>query len=74
MKKNILIALLTTIIFASLILAQQSNTTLEKRWKTVEELAVKQLPESALKEVEAILAQAQKEKNSRTSLAAFHDG
>ena len=64
MKKTIFVALLTTLVFVSLILAQQSNTPLEKRWKMVEELAVKQLPESALKEVEVILVQAQKEKNS----------
>ena len=71
MKKNILVTLLATVIFASLILAQQSNTTLEKRWKTVEELAVKQLPESALKEVEAILTQAQNEKNSAEEIKAM---
>jgi len=71
MKKTIFVVLLTTLIFASLILAQQSNTPLEKRWKMVEELAVKQLPESALKEVEVILAQAQKEKNTTQVIKAL---
>ncbi|MDD4968880.1 MAG: alpha-2-macroglobulin family protein [Paludibacter sp.] len=64
MKKNLFVALLTTLVFVSLLVAQKSNTPLETRWKTVDEFATKQLPESALKEVEAILTQAQKEKNS----------
>jgi len=47
-----------------MIWAQNQSTPIEQRWVKVEEYAEKQLPESALKEVEAILAQAKKEKNS----------
>ncbi|MBP1665128.1 MAG: alpha-2-macroglobulin domain protein, partial [Bacteroidetes bacterium] len=45
--------------------AQKSKSlTMETRWKKVEEFAAKQMPESALKELDAILVQANKEKNS----------
>ncbi|HEY6915961.1 MAG TPA: hypothetical protein VI413_14885, partial [Paludibacter sp.] len=64
MKKNILFAVFATLLLGSLLLAQKSNIAIEKRWEKVNELADKQLPESALKEVDVILAQAQKEKNS----------
>jgi hypothetical protein len=64
MKKYMLLIILGTIIFAGCLMAQKSNIPLEDRWKTVEELAGKQLPESALKEVEIIFTQAQQEKNS----------
>src|ERR1035437_2744092 len=64
MKKSIIFIALAALVFATILFAQNSNTSIEKRWKTVDELAAKQLPESALKEVESILAQAQMEKNS----------
>jgi len=64
MKRNILLIGITTLVFVSMLLAQQSASPIEKRWITVEEFAAKQLPESALKEVEAILTQARIEKNS----------
>lgn len=53
--------------------AQKPKTTqfMESRWKKVEELAKKQMPESALKEVETILAQAKKDKNSGQILKAM---
>ena len=65
MKKTIFIlsiAIFTSVLF---LMAQKSKSiSMETRWKKVEEFAAKQLPESALKELEAILAQAKKEKNS----------
>ena len=64
MKKNILIIVFVMTIFAGSSVAQKTNLPVSKRWEKVEDLARKELPESALKEVEAILTQAQKEKNS----------
>ena len=64
MKKNSLVAALFLMVFTTMIFSQQTTHPIEKRWLTVEELAAKQLPESALKEVEAILLQAKREKNS----------
>ena len=64
MKKNILFIAFAAIVSMTNLLAQKSTLTIEKRWEKVTEFADKQLPESALKEVEAILEQAQKEKNS----------
>jgi len=71
MKKNFLFLLLIPVIFFSVGIAQQSKTSIESRWKMVEEFATKQLPESALKEVEAILAQAQKENNQAEVIKAM---
>jgi hypothetical protein len=51
--------------------SKHQNLNIENRWIVVNELAEKQLPESALKEVEAILAQAQEEKNSAEIIKAF---
>jgi len=64
MKRNSLVTALFLIVFTTMIFSQQTTTPIEKRWATVEDLATKQLPESALKEVETILSQAKKEKNS----------
>lgn len=77
--KRIYFILIVAMTFASafgvIALAQKSktNTTqfMESRWKKVEEFANKAMPESALKEVEAILAQAKKEKNSAQTLKAM---
>lgn len=72
MKKNIFIVSLALIIVAGIILAQKTNNLpIALRWEKVEQLAEKQLPESALKEVEAILAQAQKEKNAEETIKAL---
>lgn len=72
MKKILFISLITLIIVSGILLAQVNNKiTIDNRWKTVEELAEKQLPESALKEVNEILAQAQKEKNSGQIIKAM---
>jgi len=64
MKKSFLFIALVAIVSISVLLAQKSSTSIEKRWENVNELADKQLPESALKEVEAILGEAQTENNS----------
>jgi hypothetical protein len=64
MKKSLLFVALIAIVSITVSLAQKSKLTIEKRWEKVDELAEKQLPESALKEVEVVLNQAQKEKNS----------
>src|ERR1035437_1952784 len=64
MKRNSLVTALFLMVFTTMIFSKQPTSTIEKRWATVEELATKQLPESALKEVEAILSQAKKENNS----------
>ncbi|MDD4992995.1 MAG: alpha-2-macroglobulin family protein [Paludibacter sp.] len=64
MKKTILFVILISLIFTGYMLAAKEDISLAKRWEKVNELAEKQLPESALKEVEVILAQAGKEKNS----------
>jgi len=71
MKKTLLFVAFTTMVFATFLLAQISKLTIQNRWKTVEYLAEKQLPESALKEVEIILSQAQKEKNSVETIKAL---
>ncbi|MFT3754303.1 MAG: alpha-2-macroglobulin family protein [Paludibacter sp.] len=64
MKKVILMVALAVLLLGTFLLAQKSDVAFEKRWEKVETLAGKQLPGSALKEVDAILAQAQKQKNS----------
>jgi hypothetical protein len=71
MKKSLVFLALITVVFATFLVAQKTNIPLEKRWKTVQELADKQLPESALKEVESILNQAKKEKNSAEVIKAM---
>ncbi|NDP21004.1 MAG: hypothetical protein GZ091_07990 [Paludibacter sp.] len=72
MKKYLSIFSLALVVFVGIILAQKSNNiSYPVRWEKVEELAEKQLPESALKEVEAILSQAQNEKNSEQIIKAM---
>lgn len=63
MKKSLAFIVFTTVVLATFLFAQKSTITIAARWEKVNQLAEKQLPESALKEVEAILEQAQKEKN-----------
>ena len=56
MKKFIYLSILAIMLVVGIVLAQKNNgLTIHDRWKKVEELAEKQLPESALKEVELIL-------------------
>ncbi len=67
--KRLLVLLFSLILILSLtytvVLAQKSKSiSMEARWKKVEEFVAKQLPESALKELETILSQAKKDKNS----------
>ncbi len=78
MKTKYLILILAMALvstFGVIAIAQKSKSTtpqfMETRWKKVEELAEKQMPESALKEVEAILTQAKKDKNSGQILKAM---
>ncbi|MBP8904745.1 MAG: hypothetical protein KBG43_09025, partial [Paludibacteraceae bacterium] len=72
MKKILFISLIALSIVSGILLAQVNNKiTIENRWKVVEKLAEKQLPESALKEVNEILAQAQKEKSSGQIIKAM---
>ncbi|MFV0469075.1 MAG: hypothetical protein ACK5MK_09140, partial [Dysgonomonas sp.] len=71
----ILSAIITLGIVVPVISAQQSkkNTIqiMELRWKKVEKFAQDQMPESALKEVDAILTQARKDKNSPQIIKAM---
>lgn len=69
----IVLAVALASLFGVFTWAQKSNSTqfMESRWKKVEELDKKQMPESALKEVKAILAQAKKDKNSGQILKAM---
>ncbi|MGB4415067.1 MAG: alpha-2-macroglobulin family protein [Paludibacter sp.] len=72
MKKIFILVSLAVVVVSGFVLAQKEhNISIENRWKTVEQLAEKQLPESALKEVDEILAQAQKEKNSGQIIKAM---
>ena len=71
MKKSLVFIALVTVVFTAFLVAQKTDISLEKQWKTVQELADKQLPESALKEVEKILSQAQQEKNSTQIIKAM---
>jgi len=71
MKKSLAFIVLTTVVLATFLFAQKSSITIAARWEKVDQLAEKQLPESALKEVQAILEQAQKEKNSPEVIKAM---
>jgi len=71
MKKSIVFIVFTTVVLATFLFAQKSTITIAARWEKVNQLAEKQLPESALKEVQAILEQAQKEKNSPEVIKAM---
>lgn len=72
MKKFIYTSLLALMVVAGIVLAQKnSSLSFDDRWKQVEALAEKQLPESALEEVELILKQAVEEKNNAEAIKAF---
>jgi hypothetical protein len=71
MKKSLAFIVFTTVVLATFLFAQKSSITIAARWEKVNQLAEKQLPESALKEVQAILEQAQKEKNSPEVIKAM---
>jgi hypothetical protein len=72
MKKFIYTSLLALIVMAGIVLAQKNSSfSFDDRWKEVESLAEKQLPESVLKEVELILKQAVEEKNNAEAIKAF---
>jgi uncharacterized protein YfaS (alpha-2-macroglobulin family) len=71
MKKSIVFIVFTTVVLATFLFSQKSTITIATRWEKVNQLAEKQLPESALKEVQAILEQAKKEKNSPEVIKAM---
>lgn len=60
MKRNTFVLATCVLITLSVIVAQKSDFSFNNNWKKVEEFARKQLPESALKVVNTILAEAQK--------------
>ncbi|HLP05351.1 MAG TPA: alpha-2-macroglobulin family protein, partial [Paludibacter sp.] len=64
MKRNIILGSLVALLVATVLWAQTPGFSYGNSWKKVEQLAEKQLPESALKEVENIIRQARKEKNT----------
>lgn len=67
MKKVFFLCIICSLAVLGFVLAQKQQTssiTIEQRWKNVNDFAEKQLPESALKEVDKIIELAQKEKNS----------
>ncbi|HRS23629.1 MAG TPA: alpha-2-macroglobulin family protein [Paludibacteraceae bacterium] len=64
MKKLSFILLAVVFVVVAFAAFQQPTVSFDERWKKVEELAEKQLPESALKEVDAILKDAKKQNNS----------
>ena len=62
MKKAIFVSFaLVLVLTTTYLLAQKSTLSIADRWKKVEAYAQKELPESALKEIDIILKQAQKE-------------
>ena len=71
MKKSLAFIVFTAVVLATFLFAQKSTIPIATRWQKVNQLAEKQLPESALKEVEGILEQAQKEKNSPEVIKAM---
>jgi len=70
LKKSILFATAAMLIVVILFAQKNETTPLALRWLKVEQLAEKQLPESALKEVDEIIAQAQKENNTAEVIKA----
>jgi len=71
MKKTLFFITFATVVIVAFLVAQKSDLPISKRWEKVNELAEKQLPESALKEVEIILNQAQQENNSPEVIKAL---
>ncbi len=74
MKRVYLMSILLVVLiaFTAIVLAQKpQKTDMETRWKKVEDFANRDLPESALKEVESILEQAKKENNSPEIIKAM---
>ncbi|MFZ4582411.1 MAG: hypothetical protein ACOYM7_07155, partial [Paludibacter sp.] len=63
-KKTVIFATIAILITIILFAQKKDTTPLSLRWKKVEKLAEQQLPESALQEVNEILAQAKEDNNS----------
>jgi len=71
MKKLIVFLFILTVVVTGILLAQKKvEIDYESQWKKIEELASKQLPESALKETEIILKKAMKDSNIQQLIKA----
>ncbi|HRZ96972.1 MAG TPA: MG2 domain-containing protein, partial [Paludibacter sp.] len=72
MKNLVIFLSVATLLVAGIIMAQKKTVfNYEKQWQKIEELAEKQLPESALKELEVMLKQAQSQKNAEQTIKAL---
>ena len=69
MKKNILFVMLSFLFFSAN--AQKSDSQFSAQWKRVDQFAEKQLPESALKEVDTIFGEARKAGDFAQTVKAF---
>ncbi len=71
MKKLIVFLFILTVVVTGILLAQKKvEIEYDAQWKKIEELAEKQLPESALKETELILKKAKDENNVQQLIKA----
>ncbi len=71
MKKLIIFLFILTVVVTGILLAQKNvEIEYDTQWKKIEELAEKQLPESALKETELILKKAKEENNVQQLIKA----
>lgn len=72
MKKILTAVFIVTVVTAGVLVAQFKNSlTIEERWKNIENLTQQQLPESALKEVDLILKEAEESKNDLQIIKAL---
>ncbi|NDV46053.1 hypothetical protein D0T49_03230 [Paludibacter sp. 221] len=72
MKRNLFLTLSVFILFSTnVITAQKKMNQFAEQWKKIEQYADKQLPESALKEVNIILDEAQKTNNFAQTVKAY---
>ena len=70
MKKYSYTFILVALLFATFTFGQKADFTIAQRWEMLKQFTDNQLPESALKEVEKIMKQAQKEKNFSEAIKA----
>lgn len=71
MKKLVVVLLVVAMVVSSILLAQKKvEIEYDAQWKKIEELAAKQLPESALKETEIIYKKAMEENNIQQLIKA----
>lgn len=72
MKKILTAVFIVTIVTSGILMAQfNTSPTIEDRWKNVENFTQQQLPESALKEVDIILKEAEQTKNELQIIKAL---